>query len=315
MASGSLARNLKTVSNLAPRSVITWDRAERIRRNKEIWDNKDSVVHRLPRHYKEKYWEYVLSEATPVHYRKPTSRYEWDSKRRIMVEVEEYPIIGFRPPEADRGLWGGETLVKGYIESRPYTKKKVLPRQWVPHFFFPYLKNAIVYSEVLDKYMKIIVTERTCRLIDHHFGLDLYLLETPEIDIASKLGNKLKREILLTLAKETYFPDNPERHNYIKQKYAKFLMPVEEAEWIGLDLNEACIKQQEIEDSIKPEPEKYKFELELIKRLSSGEENPDYDTVIKQLETKSVVGENAKKAMCMMKQRFNKLVNRIQNVN
>lgn len=43
-----------------------------------------------------------------------------------------------------------------------------------------------MYSEILDKHMKITVTERTCRLIDQHFGLDLYLLETPEIDLASK---------------------------------------------------------------------------------------------------------------------------------
>lgn len=130
--------------------------------------------------------------------------YEWNT-----CILQDYPIIGIHPPEADNGLWGGETVVKGYVQSRPFTRKKVgsvtqnfemslgvvpnykfifqvLPRHWIPHFFFPHLKNVVTYSEVLDKHMKITMTERTCRLIDQHFGLDLYLLETPEIDIASK---------------------------------------------------------------------------------------------------------------------------------
>lgn len=63
---------------------------------------------------------------------------------------------------------------------------QILPRHWVPHFFFPALKYGIFYSEILDKRMKITVTERAHRLIDSHGGLDSYLLETPEIDVASK---------------------------------------------------------------------------------------------------------------------------------
>ncbi|EJW80445.1 hypothetical protein WUBG_08646 [Wuchereria bancrofti] len=295
MTTSCLVKNLKAVSSLAPVPIITWDRAERIRRNKEIWDNKNSIVHRLPYHYKKRYWEFILSEAKPVHYRKPTCRYEWDAKRRTMVETEDYPIIGFHPPEADEGLWGGETVI--------------LPRHWVPHFFFPNLKKVVAYSEVLDKHMKITMTERTCCLIDEHFGLDLYLLETPEIDIASKLGNKLKREILLVLAKGTYYPNDPERHNYIKKKYAQFVIPLEEADWIGLDLNEACRKQQDIEESIKPVPEKYKFELDLVKRLASGEENPDHDKIIKELESESVIAQKTRKIMQIATQRLRKLVN------
>ncbi|VDK74352.1 unnamed protein product, partial [Anisakis simplex] len=180
--------------------------------------------------------------------------------------------------EADEGLWGGESVLKGYVESRPYTKKKVLPRHWVPHLWFPYLKQGVFYSEILDRLMKITVTERTCRLIDKHFGIDLYLLETPEIDLASgfcnnnnnnnnnnnlRLGNKLKRELLIALAKEEYFADDAERHSYIRNKYSRFKIPLEEAEWVGLELNEACRKQQDIEDAQHPEPLKYKFELDL----------------------------------------------------
>jgi len=100
----------------------------------ELWDNKESIVHRLPEQYQQGYWKNLLRDRAPVHYREGS-----------------YPIIGVHPPEADRGLWGGETVVKGYIESRPYTKKKVLPRHWVPRLFFPYLKDVVLYSEVLDK--------------------------------------------------------------------------------------------------------------------------------------------------------------------
>uniref|UniRef100_A0A0N5AES1 39S ribosomal protein L28, mitochondrial n=1 Tax=Syphacia muris TaxID=451379 RepID=A0A0N5AES1_9BILA len=266
----ALARNVKSVSLGLPKKVITWDRVYRIKRNKEIWDNPNSVVHRLPRFYQDRYWKV----SKPVHYRLPTSRYVWDEKRNEMIENEINPIIGLHPPEADQGLWGGETIVKGYRESNPYVKKKVLPRLWIPTIWWPELKEAVFYSEVLDCYMKIIVTERACRQIDACFGLDLYLLETPEIDIASKLGNKLKRKILIALAKEDYFPDDEERHNYIREKYKKYRMPLEEAEWVGLDLNEAARKQQDLEDSVQPEPLKFYYERELVNQLSNESSAP-----------------------------------------
>jgi large subunit ribosomal protein L28 len=44
--------------------------------------------------------------------------------------------------------------------------------------------DNIVYSEILDKYFKIVVTQRALRLIDEAHGLDFYLLKTPEIDVS-----------------------------------------------------------------------------------------------------------------------------------
>ncbi|TKR72013.1 hypothetical protein L596_019536 [Steinernema carpocapsae] len=253
-----------------PRAVVTWDKAERIQRNKEIWDNPESIVHRLPSHYQQRYWKNVLSDAASVHYRPPTSRLYWDTERLVEYEAENYPIIGYHPPEADNGLWANETVVKGYYESRPYTKKKVLPRHWVPRFWFPYVKDVILYSEVLDKFFKITVTERACRKIDDAFGLDLYLLSTPEIDVNSKLGMTIKREILLTLARGDYYPEHEERREYICRKYEEHVIPMEEAEWVGLTLNEACRKQQDLEDNTRPKPLKYKFEAELVEKLRQG---------------------------------------------
>ncbi|MFH4978198.1 hypothetical protein AB6A40_004907 [Gnathostoma spinigerum] len=287
----SVPKNLTRVSSALPRMIVTWDKAERIIRNQEIWKNPDSIVHRLPTFYKRAYWKNILTDATPVHYRIPDSRLEWDTKRLTMHENEVYPIIGFHPPEADKGLWGGETVVKGYILSKPFVKKKVLPRRWVPHFFFPSLKESILYSEVLDKHMKVVVTERALRLIDQHFGLDFYLLETPEIDIASKLGNKLKREILIALANESYYKGDEEKRDYIRQKYAKFVMPIEEAEWVGLDLNEACRKQQDLEDSLSKEPKKFIFERELVEKLKSGKDMVTNEEDYAPRRTQSMFGE------------------------
>lgn len=73
-------------------------------------------------------------------------------------------------------------------------------------------------------------------------------------------------------------------------------------------------KQQEIEESIKPEPEKYRFELELVKRLANGEEDPDRDKIVKELEAESVIGEKAKKLMKTATQRARKLIKRVWDV-
>ena len=66
----------------------------------------------------------------------------WDPVRNIELEQENYPIVGIKPAEADMGLWGGEGVVKGWIESRPYTKKKVLPRfdRWFKFYLKLYLE-------------------------------------------------------------------------------------------------------------------------------------------------------------------------------
>ncbi|CAI2347247.1 unnamed protein product [Caenorhabditis sp. 36 PRJEB53466] len=278
----SLAKNLKNLTPNVRRAVISWDKAERIRRNEEIFKNADSIVHRLPEHYKKRYWDTILSDKAPVHYQPPTSRFAHDSIKNVELELEENPIIGIQTPESDQGLWGGERVVKGWIESDPYTKKKILPRYWVPKLFFPALKTVVLHSEILDKYIKVTVTERAMRLIDEHFGLDFYILETREIDLDSKFANSLKREMLLTLATESYYEEDDEKKNYIRQKYAQFVIPEEEAEWIGLDLNEAARKQQDIEDSAAPVPLKYSLEQALVQRLRDGQddiaqelENPD----------------------------------------
>ncbi len=111
--------------------------------------------------------------------------------------------------------------------------------------------------------MSIIVTDLTLEKIDGHFGLDNYLLESHEADLHSKLGCKLKREILLSIARGADFHTEQHKKGQILDKYGHFLrkedkkktkkketMDEEEIEWIGLDLNEACEKWQVIEEEM-----------------------------------------------------------------
>ncbi|KFD52570.1 hypothetical protein M514_06604 [Trichuris suis] len=253
------------------RFVVTWDKAERLLRNIDIWKDPQSVVHRLPDFYKRRYWLNLLHNEEPVHWRPFTDLHTWDSKINVRYENENYPVLVLYPPEADKGLWGGEGVVKGYrlMDVRP-RKKRFLPRDWLPSYWFPKLMDRVLYSEILDKYMKVTVTQRTMGLIDKHYGLDFYLLETPEPDLHSKLGCKLKRILLLALARR-HFGD-PTKSEEILEKYAKFIMPEEEAEWIGLDLNEACRKLQQQEQLIKPEPL-----IEVYRRQMAEEERKRED--------------------------------------
>ena len=76
---------------------------------------------------------------------------------------------------------------------------------------------------------------------------------------------------------QNYYLHNQERRAYIRNKYAKFVFPLEEAEWMGLDLNSACTKLQDIEDNTAPIPLKHIFEEKL--RRSSDQESLDFGSV------------------------------------
>uniref|UniRef100_A0A183BJI1 SMI1_KNR4 domain-containing protein n=1 Tax=Globodera pallida TaxID=36090 RepID=A0A183BJI1_GLOPA len=60
-------------------------------------------------------------------------------------------------------------------------------------------------------------------------------------------------------------------HAYIQTKYVNYVLPLEEADWYGLELNTACRKLQDREDATRAEPMKYAFEQQLIAELR---ENP-----------------------------------------
>lgn len=68
-------------------------------------------------------------------------------------------------------MWGGEAIVQGFLKKHKQYKRRV------PHFWYPTLKRSVVYSEVLDKHISVIVTERTIKLINANYGFDHYLLK------------------------------------------------------------------------------------------------------------------------------------------
>ncbi|XP_021107092.1 39S ribosomal protein L28, mitochondrial isoform X2 [Heterocephalus glaber] len=92
--------------------------------------------------------------------------------------------------------------------------------------------------------------------------------KTPKEDLCSKFGMDLKRGMLLRLARQDpqLHPDDPERRVAIYDKYKEFVIPEEEAEWVGLTLEEAVEKQRLLEKK-DPVPLFKIYVEELVERL------------------------------------------------
>lgn len=79
------------------------------------------------------------------------------------------PLLLRHPEEFESMLLGGEAILKGF-------RKKYRKRRF-PHFWIPNLKNIAVYSEILNKHIEAIGTDRVIRLVNHYHGFDSYLME------------------------------------------------------------------------------------------------------------------------------------------
>ncbi|XP_078200295.1 large ribosomal subunit protein bL28m isoform X2 [Callithrix jacchus] len=147
--------------------------------------------------------------------------------------------------------------------STPRTLSKRLKKVWKPQLF-----DRELYSEILDKKFTVTVTMRTLDLIDEAYGFDFYILKTPKEDLCSKFGMDLKRGMLLRLARQDpqLHPEDPERRAAIYDKYKEFVIPEEEAEWVGLTLEEAIEKQRLLEEK-DPVPLFKIYAEELLQRL------------------------------------------------
>lgn len=110
-----------------------------------------------------------------------------------------FPMTGFNippkimyPKEADRGLWGGEGIVVGFLQRKKLRQKWVTP--WcvllgifsslsltfsfrVPRLWSPHLSRELFFSEILDRWMSIIVTQRMQTLVEEAGGFDYYILQ------------------------------------------------------------------------------------------------------------------------------------------
>ena len=237
--------------------------AKRLLKRNE-WLTGDNA--RLPRHYVEFYKKWEIGPQAFVHQIQRKERFEKDEFGNVR-RVQDARIPVLYPDEFHQGLWGGEGVVKGGLEPEP-TKHQPQFKPAKETYWMPKLHLGVVHSEILDKHIEVLMTERASRLIDEAFGLDNYLLKTKVNELYSHFGLKLKRELLLTLAnpEEELCVNDAAKRNEMLDKYADFVLPHEEADWHGLSLTEALHKQHtldrlEEEQSVKPKKEEYREKM------------------------------------------------------
>lgn len=216
----------------------------------KIWDVlklKQGIYARLPKHYLK---SLEVKEPTPVHFRPLGVEYKLNPKTGQRERVQDVPIPIYYPPESQDGLWGGEGWISGFRYAKNDKMSNRLRKVWKPQLF-----KRELYSEILDHKFTITVTSRTLDLIDAAFGFDFYILQTPKEDLNSKLGMDLKRAMLLRLARKDrmLYPEDSVKRDKVYNKYKHFEIPEEEAEWVGLNLEEAVEKQRQLEHK-EPEP-------------------------------------------------------------
>ncbi|KAM5152963.1 large ribosomal subunit protein bL28m [Mantella aurantiaca] len=203
---------------------------------------KEGIYARLPAHFLKSLND--AEKPSPVHWKPHGLKYRINPKSGQRERVCDVPIIPYFPPEAHDGLWGGEGWITGYRYANNDKLSTRLNVTWKPQLFIRQLN-----SEILDKTFSLNVTMRTLDLIDAAYGFDYYILKTPQRDLCSKLGMDLKRAMLLRLATKdpNLHPNDQIKREQIYNKYKAFEIPLEEADWVGLTLEEAVEKQRLLE--------------------------------------------------------------------
>uniref|UniRef100_A0A8C6XB98 Large ribosomal subunit protein bL28m n=2 Tax=Elapinae TaxID=42168 RepID=A0A8C6XB98_NAJNA len=216
-----------------------------------LWDSlrlQRGVLARLPPHYLRALREDAAAPPPAVHWRPPAGEYARRPGPLEGVRQQVVPVPVYFPPESQEGLWGGEGYVAGYRYAHDDKLSRRLKKVWKPQVF-----NREFYSQILDRKLRIAVTMRTLEQMDKAFGFDFYILKTPKSELCSKLGMDLKRTLLLRLARKdpSLHPDDPAKREAVYNKYKEFVIPEEEAEWIGLSLEEAVEKQRVLEKKVR----------------------------------------------------------------
>ncbi|XP_076590388.1 large ribosomal subunit protein bL28m [Chaetodon auriga] len=216
----------------------------------KLWDAlklKQGIYTRLPKHYLK---SLEKKEPTPVHWKPLGVQYRANPVTGQKERVQDVPIPIYYPPHSQDGLWGGEGWISGFRYANNDKMSTRLKKTWKPQLF-----KRELYSEILDHKFTITVTPRTLDLIDAAYGFDFYILKTSKEDLNSKLGMNLKRAMLLRLAHKNteLYPNDPVKREKVYSKYKQFEIPAEEAEWVGLNLEEAVEKQRQLERK-EPKP-------------------------------------------------------------
>lgn len=219
---------------------------------------------KLPAAYRKFYVEWKIAKPTAVHFIPKEGRFERNELTGVVRPIQNVPLPIMYPPEHNDGIWGGEGVVKGY-------QKRSQTRRRVPHYWVPVLRRTVVYSQVLDKYLSLVVTDRTMSLVHESHGFDHYLLKTPACDLKSTLALKLKRNILHALQSGCiHLAEDAARQSQVIKEYKPYLQQytAEEVEWYGLTYIEAIGKIRKILKASEQEvPLKLEFRSKLLQRL------------------------------------------------
>ncbi|XP_078324100.1 large ribosomal subunit protein bL28m-like [Crassostrea virginica] len=232
----------------------------------------DEVNEMLPEHYKERCLEFMRREPTPIHYIPSEGTFGIHKLTNLPNKIQNIPVPVLYPKEANDGLWGGEGFVLGYKMDKGHLRMK----NRIPKIWKPFISKRAVYSEILDQWYEIPMTMRVLDLIDECHGFDYYILKTHERDLNSLLAMKLRREMLLALANKTCYPDNKEKQEKMIHKYHEFIIPAEEAEWVGLTVSQAlnkAFKFRKAQPENQTKPLKEIFEEQLVLKLHLKKEN------------------------------------------
>lgn len=230
---------------------------------------------RLPEAYKKFYKEWRHRKPEPVYYQHKPGKWTRDEKTGAVIPVQNIPIPLKFPRSMHTGIWGGEAVVQGFKKKGKYNCR-------VPYFWIPTLKETVVYSEILNKYMLTIITHRAFDQINKNYGLDHYLLKTAACDLRTKLSLKLKRQLLMALRDKTLYSDDKVKQEEVYDKYKHYLNDYthEEIEWYGLTFNEALLKMEYLDEiNEKKEPLKNQYRINLIEELKNNaplEENKSW---------------------------------------
>ena len=141
---------------------------------------------------------------------------------------------------------------------------------------------SFLISEILDRYIQVPITDTTLDAVDAAAGFDFYILKTDVVNLDSRLGECLKKEMMTKLSKGEAGPSDAdiETKKEIYDRYKSHLLPPEEVEWLGLTLSEACAKQMKIEEKIVDNrlvPLKYVFAKRVYDQLKyEVEDEPGY---------------------------------------
>ncbi|XP_050415854.1 39S ribosomal protein L28, mitochondrial [Patella vulgata] len=205
----------------------------------------NEVKELLPQHYLRRCKEYMEADPLTVHWQPDTRKFTVHPKTGERVKVQNVPLKVMYPEVSNKDLWGGEGIIVGHRKKKHLSPKT--PKLWLPYIF-----KRPLYSEIFDKFYLVRVTPRTLNLIDACYGFDHYILQTNEVNLNSQLGMKFKREMLVALATNDFYDGQPEKQGKILKRYEKYMLPLEEAEWIGLPAGEAVTKAREIHAEENP---------------------------------------------------------------